>query len=71
MRFILKLFLRSTATSKLAKGTIVEGRISYSGTLYIDGWVKGSVLAKRKPSDALILGKSARVDGVIDSQLVQ
>jgi len=71
MRFIKKLFQRSTATSKLAKGTIVEGRICYSGTLHIDGWVRGSVLATRKQSDTLILGKSARVDGKIDSRVVR
>jgi len=64
-------YLRSTATSKLAKGTIVEGRICYSGVLHIDGWVKGSALATRKQSDTLVLGKSARVDGKLESQWVR
>lgn len=68
MRFIQGFFPRPTPYSRIAKETVVAGRVFYSGTLHIDGWIKGSVLATQKQSDTLILGKSARVDGKIDSR---
>lgn len=70
MRFIKNLlFPQATAISRIAKETVIARRVLYSGTLQIDGWIKGSVLATRKDCDLLILGRSARVDGKIDSRL--
>jgi cytoskeletal protein CcmA (bactofilin family) len=51
--------------SLIGEGTTVEGDISFSGGLRIDGHVRGNVLAMDKQASTLVLSEKARVEGEI------
>lgn len=71
MAIIKKLFPEPPVLSQIAEGTVIEGSITFSGELRIDGWVKGPVTSKNRRHDTLILGPHGRVDGKVDSRLVR
>ncbi len=51
--------------SLIGKETQVEGDITFSGGLRLDGHVKGSVVAGEGKPSTLVLSEEARVDGAI------
>jgi len=51
--------------SLIGVGTMIEGNISFSGGLRIDGRVKGNVTAEGDSASTLVISEAARVDGEI------
>jgi cytoskeletal protein CcmA (bactofilin family) len=51
--------------SLIGAGTIVDGDISFSGGLRIDGQVRGNVTAANGDTCTLVVSEHARVDGEI------
>ncbi len=51
--------------SLIGVGTTIEGNISFTGGLRIDGRVKGNVTAEGDNSSTLVISEAARVDGEI------
>jgi cytoskeletal protein CcmA (bactofilin family) len=51
--------------SLIGEGTTVEGDISFSGGLRIDGRVRGNVMALDNQPSTLVLSEKARVEGEI------
>jgi cytoskeletal protein CcmA (bactofilin family) len=51
--------------SLIGEGTVVEGNVTFSGGLRIDGRVKGNVSAADDQASTLVLSERARVDGEI------
>ena len=51
--------------SLIGVGTTIEGNISFSGGLRIDGRVKGNVTADGDSASTLVITEAARVDGEI------
>jgi cytoskeletal protein CcmA (bactofilin family) len=51
--------------SLIGDGTTVEGDITFSGGLRIDGRVKGNVMAMDNQPSTLVLSEKARVEGEI------
>ncbi|MGQ0523592.1 MAG: bactofilin family protein [Betaproteobacteria bacterium] len=49
----------------IGAGTVIEGNISFSGGLRIDGQVRGNVIASPDKPGTLVLSEQARVDGEI------
>ncbi len=49
----------------IGAGTRIEGNITFSGGLRIDGHVKGNISAEAGQSGTLVLSEPARVDGEI------
>jgi cytoskeletal protein CcmA (bactofilin family) len=49
-------------TTLIGEGTEFEGKLSFRGTIRIDGTVKGQILSE----DVLIIGPDARVEAEID-----
>jgi cytoskeletal protein CcmA (bactofilin family) len=49
----------------IGAGTVIEGNISFSGGLRIDGQVRGNVSASPDKPGTLVLSEQARVDGEI------
>lgn len=49
----------------IGAGTVIEGNISFSGGLRIDGQVRGNVMASPDKPGTLVLSEQARVDGEI------
>jgi cytoskeletal protein CcmA (bactofilin family) len=50
----------------IGAGTTVEGNISFTGGLRIDGEVHGNVFATGDHSGTLVISEHARVDGEVD-----
>jgi cytoskeletal protein CcmA (bactofilin family) len=51
--------------SLIGEGTVVEGNVTFSGGLRIDGRVKGNVSAADDQPSTLVLSERARVEGEI------
>lgn len=49
----------------IGAGTVIEGNISFSGGLRIDGKVKGNIVATTESAGTLVLSERAEVDGEI------
>lgn len=51
--------------SLVGAGTKIEGNISFTGGLRVDGEIKGNVIADPSKPSTLVLSEQARVDGEI------
>jgi len=51
--------------SLIGAGTVVNGDVTFSGGLRIDGHVLGSVVAANDEPCTLVIGEQAKVDGEI------
>lgn len=51
--------------SLVGAGTVVEGNITFSGGLRVDGRVRGNVIATGDESSTLVLSEQAQIDGEI------
>lgn len=51
--------------SLVGAGTVVEGNITFSGGLRVDGHVRGNVVATGDQSSTLVLSEQAQIDGEI------
>jgi len=56
----------SPIDSLIGSGTTIEGNISFSGGLRIDGHVKGHVKASANKPGTLVVSERAKVEGEID-----
>ena len=56
----------SPIDSLIGAGTTIEGNISFTGGLRIDGHVKGNVKATGNKPGTLVLSELAKVEGEID-----
>jgi cytoskeletal protein CcmA (bactofilin family) len=56
----------SPIDSLIGAGTVIEGNISFSGGLRIDGHVKGNVKATGNKPGTLVLSELAKVEGEIE-----
>jgi cytoskeletal protein CcmA (bactofilin family) len=56
----------SPIDSLIGAGTVIEGNISFSGGLRIDGYVKGNVKATGTKPGTLVLSELAKIEGEID-----
>ena len=56
----------SPIDSLIGSGTTIEGDISFSGGLRIDGHVKGNVKATGTKPGTLVISEMAKVEGEID-----
>jgi cytoskeletal protein CcmA (bactofilin family) len=56
----------SPIDSLIGTGTTIEGDISFSGGLRIDGHVKGNVRAAANKPGTLVISELAKVEGEID-----
>ncbi len=56
----------SPIDSLIGSGTTIEGNISFTGGLRIDGHVKGNVKAMGNKPGTLVLSELAKVEGEID-----
>lgn len=52
--------------SLIGAGTSIEGNISFTGGLRIDGEVKGNVRAAEGQSGTLVVSEHARIDGEVN-----
>lgn len=51
--------------SLIGAGTVIEGNITFTGGLRIDGEVRGSVFAQEGQSGTLVVSEQARIDGEV------
>jgi cytoskeletal protein CcmA (bactofilin family) len=51
--------------SLVGTGTRIEGNVSFTGGLRVDGEIKGNVIADPSKPSTLVLSEQARVDGEI------
>ncbi len=51
--------------SLIGVGTRIEGNVSFSGGLRVDGEVKGNVVASGEQASTLVVSEQARIDGEI------
>ena len=51
--------------SLIGAGTVIEGNISFTGGLRVDGEIKGNVIAAGGQPSTLVLSEKARIDGEI------
>ena len=56
----------SPIDSLIGSGTTIEGNITFSGGLRIDGHVKGNVKASANKPGTLVVSEMAKVEGEID-----
>ena len=56
---------QSRIDSLIGAGTKVDGNITFSGGLRLDGQVKGNVLTEEGKPSTLVLSEQAQVDGMI------
>ena len=51
--------------SLIGAGTTIEGNISFTGGLRVDGEIKGNVIASGDQASTLVVSEQARIDGEI------
>jgi cytoskeletal protein CcmA (bactofilin family) len=51
--------------SLIGAGTVVDGDVTFTGGLRIDGHVRGNVVAANGEPSTLVIGEQAKVDGEI------
>jgi cytoskeletal protein CcmA (bactofilin family) len=56
---------QSRIDSLVGAGTVIEGNISFSGGLRVDGRVRGNVIAMGDEASTLVLSEQAQIDGEI------
>lgn len=56
---------QSRIDSLIGAGTTIEGNITFSGGLRVDGEVKGNVIAAGDQSSTLVVSEQARIEGEI------
>jgi len=56
---------QSRIDSLVGAGTVIEGNISFSGGLRVDGRVRGNVIAIGDEASTLVLSEQAQIDGEI------
>jgi cytoskeletal protein CcmA (bactofilin family) len=56
---------QSRIDSLIGSGTRIEGNVSFSGGLRVDGEIKGNVTALSEQASTLVLSEKARVEGEI------
>lgn len=49
--------------TRIAAGTIIEGRITFTGDMRVDGTVKGDIDVWQSTSGTVVIGKEGRVEG--------
>lgn len=49
--------------TRIAAGTVIEGRITFTGDLRIDGTVKGDIDVWQSTNGTVVIGKEGRVEG--------
>lgn len=57
---------QSRIDSLIGSGTRIEGNISFSGGLRVDGEIQGNVRAETGQPSTLVLSEQARIEGVIE-----
>lgn len=57
---------QSKIDSLIGAGTKIEGNISFSGGLRVDGEIKGNVSAERGAESTLVVSEHARIEGEIN-----
>lgn len=57
---------KSRIDSLIGAGTIIEGSVSFSGGLRIDGEVRGNVRAIEGQAGMLVVSEHARIDGEVN-----
>lgn len=56
---------QSRIDTLIGAGTVIEGNISFSGGMRIDGQVNGNVVAAQDKPSTLVLSEQARVNGEV------
>ncbi len=57
--------LQNRIDSLIGAGTKIEGNISFSGGLRVDGEIKGNVTAVAEQPSTLVISEAARIEGEI------
>lgn len=57
---------QSKIDSLIGAGTRIEGNVSFSGGLRVDGEIKGNVSAEKGVPSTLVISEQARIEGQID-----
>lgn len=57
---------QSKIDSLIGAGTRVEGNVTFSGGLRVDGEIKGNVCAEKGVPSTLVISEQARIEGQID-----
>ncbi|MCK6407485.1 MAG: polymer-forming cytoskeletal protein [Rhodocyclaceae bacterium] len=52
--------------SLIGAGTRIEGNVSFTGGLRVDGEIKGNVSADKNGDSTLVISEQARIEGQID-----
>lgn len=52
--------------SLIGAGTRIEGNVTFSGGLRVDGEIKGNVSAEKGKPSTLVISEQARIEGQID-----
>lgn len=51
--------------SLVGAGTVIEGNITFSGGLRVDGKIRGSVIASTEQASTLVISEQAEIEGEI------
>jgi len=57
---------QSKIDSLIGAGTRIEGNVTFSGGLRVDGEIKGNVCAEKGVPSTLVVSEQARIEGQID-----
>jgi len=57
---------QSKIDSLIGAGTRIEGNVTFSGGLRVDGEIKGNVSAEKGVPSTLVVSEQARIEGQID-----
>lgn len=57
---------QSRIDSLIGSGTRIEGNVTFSGGLRVDGEIKGNVCAEKDADSTLVISEQARIEGQID-----
>lgn len=57
---------QSRIDSLIGSGTRIEGNVTFSGGLRVDGEIKGNVCAEKGADSTLVISEQARIEGQID-----
>ena len=56
---------QSRIDSLIGAGTMIEGNITFTGGLRVDGEIRGNVIAAGEQSSTLVVSEQARIEGEI------
>lgn len=57
---------QSKIDSLIGAGTRIDGNVTFSGGLRVDGEIKGNVSAEKGADSTLVISEQARIEGQID-----